>query len=397
MIMNKQKFLLDSILNIMSSALPLLVLQLFSLPITAKMVGSDNFGILITVISIITVIGFPVGNSLNNIRLLRNGEYIKQEITGDFNLLLLGSSFISSLCLLLVSISLEGIQFLNIILLVLIVIITIIKEYLVVSYRINLNFQSILHNNILLSIGYFIGTCLFYVTGLWEFIYLTGLVSSLVYLIFTTNLLNEPYNKTRIFNRTFKEFIILYGSGLLSNLSNYADKIILLPLLGPKYVSIYYAASILGKIISMFINPINSVILSYIAKIDRINQKVFLKGILLVSIIGLIGYCTTILISPVFLQIFYPILAEESLNIIYFTSATAILSILSSIFGPFNLRYNKLKWQIYMSSSNLIFYISLAYYLTGSFGLRGFTIAVLLSALYKFLFQVYIFLLVLKK
>ncbi|WP_135449623.1 hypothetical protein [Planococcus citreus] len=160
--MNKKKFLIDSLLNIFSTTLPLLVLQLVSLPIVANQTGSDKFGVVITVISVITVIGHPLGNVLNNIRLLKNDFYLQKGLVGDFNYLLIGSSIFSALLVILISIFyINDLNIFNIILLVLIVVLSVLKEYLLVSYRITLNFKGILLNNLLLSIGYGLGTIFF--------------------------------------------------------------------------------------------------------------------------------------------------------------------------------------------------------------------------------------------
>ena len=390
--MQKKRFLIDSFLNIISISLPLLILQLLALPFVANKLGEDEFGIVITIISILTVISFPVGNVLNNIRLLRNETYLKESLNGDFNYLLFGTSLITAILMIVFSILfLESLSFYNLLLLVFIVVLSIFKEYLSVSYRIILNFNGILLNNIFLSIGYIIGTGLFYITGYWEYIYLVGLIMSMIYMVFTTSLLTEPFIKTKLFKTTFKDFLILYGSGLLKNFLNYADKIILLPLLGPINVSIYYAASILSKIILMLFNPINSVILSYIAKVKRVSHEAFIKGFSVVTIVGITSYFTTLLISPYYLNFFYKNWADESMELIYITGATGVISVMSSVFHPFNLRYNDLKWQFYMSSSNLIFYLFTAYFFTSFYGLIGFTIAVLLSAIFRFIFQLSIY------
>lgn len=390
--MNKKKFLLDSFINIISTALPLLVLQLITLPIVGSTLGSGNFGVVITTVSIFTVISFPLGNVLNNVRLLRDEKYKQKKLSGDYNYLLLGSSIFSSLMMLVVSILfIEKLEFYNLILLVLVVLISLTREYLLVSYRLNLNFKGIFTNNILLSIGYIIGTLLFIITRIWELIYLSGYLISVIYLVKTTPLLSEPVVKTKMFKDTFDKFKILYGSSLLNNVLNNADKIILLPLLGAKMVSIYYTASIFGKVISMFFNPINGVILSYLVKMKGIRQRYLLKGLMLMSLIGVLGYFLILFLSPLFFNLFYPSWAKESSELVNITAATAIISVFSSIFLPLNLRYNNLKWQIYISASNLIFFILTAFYMTSLYGLFGFTIAVLLSAAYRFVFQVLIY------
>ena len=390
--MNRKKFILDSFLNIVSSALPLIVLQFLSLPLVLKISGNESYGIIITIISIYTVISFPVGNVLNNIRLLKNETYVDKNISGDFNYLLIGSSIASSLLMVIISIYFfDNMTFLNLFLLVTMILFSITREYLIVSYRISLDFKGIFKNNTLMGIGYILGTYFYYLTEYWELIYLVGLLFSLFYILFTTNLLSEPYNRTAKFRTTFKDFLYLLGAGLLKNFLNYADKIILLPLLGPKNVSIYYTASIIGKIVLMIFNPINSVILSYITKMKRMNNKTLLKIISVAGIFSLFVYLATIIISPFFLNIFYPSLAGQSIELIYITSAASIISVISLVVHPFNLRYNNIKWQVYISIINLIFYIFITFLLTYYFALKGFAVAVLLSGVFSLLIQFYIY------
>lgn len=390
----KKKFIVDALLNIISTALPLLVLQIFAMPLIAKQEGPENYGLIVVIISILTLISFPLGNVLNNIRLLKNEKYSKVGINADFNPLLIGSSFFSIIIFTAISlVFFEYQKTWNIILQVLIVLGLLLKDYWIVTYRIKLNFKGILFNNVFLSIGYLIGTGLYYIIGYWEVIYLLGLIMSLIYIMATSSIWKDPVKISKEFKNTFLDFLILYFSGIIKNLLTYADKILLLPLLGPGNVAIYYASSIVGKMLSMVFGPINSVILSYLTKIDRITNKVFLKGFLLTLIVTVIGYIFTVIASPFILFALYPDWAEESLKLIYVTTAATYITILSSLFHPFNLRYNKLKWQIYMSGSNIVLYIIVAIILTEQYGLMGFAVSVLISKIYIFVFQLLVFIL----
>lgn len=390
----KKKFLIDSFFNIVSTALPLLILQIFAMPLIAKQEGPEQYGVIIVIISILTLISFPIGNVLNNIRLLKNDKYEKSNSNADFSLILLGSSFFSILLFITVTLLfLENVQVFNLLFQVVIVLGLLVKDYWIVTYRINLNFRGILFNNIFLGLGYFIGSGLYYLIGYWEIIYLTGLVMSLSYIISTSQIWKEPIRFSPEFKRTFSDFLILYFSGLFKNLLTYADKILLLPLLGPINVAIYYSASIIGKMLSMVFGPINSVILSYLTKVDRISNKLFLKGFLMTLIVTFIGYIFTIVVSPFILYRLYPDWAEESLKLIYVTTAATYITILSSIFHPFNLRYNQMKWQIYMSVSNIVLYLIVALVLTHYYALMGFAISVLISKVYIFVFQLMVYVL----
>lgn len=391
--MKKKKFLIDSLLNIISAALPLLVLQLISYPLIAKVVGGEEYGLIITLISVITVVSFPLGNVLNNIRLLRDEEYKEANEEGDFNPLLLGSSFVSILLIIYISFYIDSsLEILDFILLSLITVASLWKEYLIVTFRLVLNYKGILLNNIFMSLGYLIGSGIFLYLGNWQIIYFTGLLFSLIYILRHTSLHKEKFRFSNLFKITASKGLALYIANLLKNVLSYADKLILLPLLGPVTVAIYYSSTILGKIISMMINPVNSVILSYLVKVDNISLKNVIKMFSVSTIIGVFGYILTVWISPYFLGFFYKDWAEESLELVYITTATAIVGVLSTVLQPFNLRFNKISWQIYLSGIHLVAYVALCFYFFQIAGLKGFTFGVLMATVFKLIMQLSIFL-----
>lgn len=389
----KKNFIIDVLLNIISTALPLLILQTFSMPLIADREGPESYGLIVVIISLLTLSSFPLGNTLNNIRLLKNEKYKSSEVDADFAPILIGASFFSVVLFITISfILLEDLSKWNIVLQALIVLGLIIKDYWIVVYRINLNFKGILFNNIYLGLGYLLGTVLYYIIGYWEIIYLSALIFSLIYIISTSEIWKEPLKFSKEFKATFSDFIILYFSNILKNLLTYADKVLLLPLLGPLNVAVYYSATIIGKMLSMIFGPINSVILSYLTKVNNITNKIFLKGFLTILLVTVVGYFFTIITSPFILYALYPEWAEASLQVIYITTATTYITVLSSLFDPFNLRYNKIKWQIYMSASSIIIYMIVAIFLTQQYALMGFAISVLISKVYIFLFQLLLFL-----
>lgn len=392
--MKKKQFLVDSMLNIISAALPLLILQLVSYPLIARALGGEEYGLIITLISVFTVISFPLGNVLNNIRLLRDKEYKNESVEGDFNPILVGSSFISIFLIVIISFYIDSsLSVMDYLLLSMITVGSIWKEYLVVTFRLVLNYKGILLNNIYMSVGYLIGSIIFLYLEYWQVIYFVGLLFSLVYIIRHTSLHKEKYKLSTLFKDTASNGISLYTANLLKNVLSYADKLILLPLLGPVSVAIYYSSTILGKIISMMINPVNSVILSYLVKVDNISIKKVVKMFSISLVLGAVGYIVTIWISPYFLEFFYNDWAVESLELVYITTATAIISVLSTVVQPFNLRFNKISWQIYMSGIHLCVYVAAAVYFYKIDGLKGFTFGVLVAAVFKLIMQLGVFML----
>src|SRR5699024_11224746 len=122
--------------------------------------------------------------------------------------------------------------------------------------------------------------------------------------------------------------------------------------------------------ISMFIAPMNSVILIYLV---REEEKKSLKcHIIIIFIISIPAYIGILIVAPHFLKVFYSDWASESISLLKITAGIAILTVISSLLQPFNLRYNNLKWQLYINYSYLVVYLLLAYYLTSFFVIFGF-------------------------
>jgi len=390
--MTKKQFLLDSLLNIVATAIPIIILQLFTLPIIGDRLGGENYGLVVTLISLFTVLSFPFGNVLNNIRLLVDEEYSKKRISGDFNILLFSSIVVSTIMMIIGTIYYEGkFAFISISLITLISCLNLLREYLGVSFRLQLNYKKIVINNVILTIGYIMGTFLFSLMGYWQFIFIFGYGFSVLYIIKNSTLLIEPVVRTDLFNSTTFKSIILLGSSLLINVLNYADKLLIFPLLGPAAVTIYYTSTIIGKIMSMAITPINGVILSYIARLEKFNHKTFGSILLLTGIVGIIGYVFTIWISPIVLRFLYPDWANESLKYIYITTATAIVGVISSVIQPFILKFNHINWQLVINGSNVIVYMVCVFILYQFYGLMGFCIGIFISSVYQLILMICIF------
>lgn len=365
------------------------MLQFISLPFIGSRLGAESYGEIVYLISLFTLISFPIGNVLNNVRLLNDKEYKENNINGDFNLLLIVAIGIASIVFILFSLQNSSIKVLDVFLIVTIIILSILREYFIVTFRLNLNFKRIVINNIYLSIGYFFGTYIFIVTEYWEFIYILGLILSNLFIFRKTNLIFEGFKKTKLFKKTLKDSLYLYSASLIKNLITQADKLLLFPLLGPKNVAIYYSANIIGKIISMFINPANTVILSYLVKVDR---KVKLSLYLIATIIiGSVFYILILFIGPLFLKIFYQSWYVESSALLKYTSAAAIISVIAGLLQPFNIKFNDLRWQLIINATNLIVYILLAVILTNLFGLIGFSIGVLITSIFNLIVQTIIY------
>lgn len=389
----KNDLAINVVLNTVAAAIPILVLQLVLLPLVAKYMNDDEYGLVVTILSILNIVPIILGNSLNNIRLLYENRYKENNILGDFPVILLLDLIIN-----IILISIFGICYINIystalniihiLFVISISILWLLREYYIVAFLIDLNYGAILINNILLAIGYIIGFVLFRIIGLWESIYLCGYVCSLLFIYAKTTIWREKFKRSFLWKEVFKENNTYVLSCLLYRFTTYADKILLYPLLGGLYVTIYYVATLSGKIVSMLITPLCGVLLSYLAKKNNSNKKSFRKVVQYGSVFCAIGYIFCIVVSRPVLKILYPQYVDNAMDYIYITTAVVVIGVMISLINPYILKALSMKWQVLINSLTLFVYITGALVLLNFFGLMGFCVGTLIANVFKFVFMI---------
>lgn len=389
----KKKIIGDAFLNIVATTLPIILLQLIIFPVLANKLGNAQYGLFVTFVSLFTVVSHPFGDALNHVRLLENSNYERRNIKGDFNLLVIASLIINSIIMFFgVNYYEKNITFISIVLIIVISCLNLLRVYLIVAFRITLKYRDIFINNLFIVAGYVVGFICFFVTDYWQFIYILGYLFSIIHVKRNSNIMREKLIITPYFKLTTYKSFVLYISGLLKSSLAYADRLLLFPLLGPKAVSVYYSATIIGKIITMGVGPVSSVILSYLTKIEEIKRKSFYYLLAITSILGVAGYFICILISYPMLEILYPNWAEESMSLIYITTASSIFGVMSVVIHPLILRFKSINWQMVIGGINFIVYIISALLFYKLYGLIGFCIGILIANIVKFLLMIFVFL-----
>jgi O-antigen/teichoic acid export membrane protein len=382
----KKKIIFDVILNMLATLIPMFALQFIILPQVALKISADSYGQLLAIIAFMYLSASSFGSVLNNSKLIHYKRYDELKIQGDFNIILV-IFLVSNAIIMILGLLYYGksLNVLTNISLVLISSILLFNTYASVEFRIKLNFKNILMNSIMLFFGYLIGFALFLFTGYWSLIYLCGLGLNILFLIYKTSIWRENYSKTPLFRSTFKEVIMLLGSGILVSLGAYVDKLIIFPLLGGAAVSIYYAATILGKTIALAIGPITGVLLSYLAHMKKFSSNNFKFLLLISSIIGFIGYWSVILVSEPLLSLIYPQYVEDAIQYIPVTTLSIILTIISSVINPVLLKFSSAKWQMFINGLYMLIYVPLSMYLLSLHGLMGLCIGILIANFIKLL------------
>lgn len=394
----KKKFIFDTAFNMISSAVPILLLQLIILPFLAKDVGQDKYGLIISIVSISLLTSQPLGNVLNNIRLLKDSDYKKLKISGDFLRILWIMILFNILSVsLLVFLSTKNYGIISFILVIAISTLSLLKEYGIVDFRIKLNFINILISNLLLSLGYLIGYFIFKITSIWEIVYLLGLILSLIFIYYKGNIYKETFKKTDKYPETFKDTILLFISVFLKSSIKQLDKFLLLILLGASSVSIYYTATFPGKFMSLLVTPISGVMLSYLSKMKMFKNKHFISLLITLVLLSSVGYTLILIIGPFILNYLYPDWASESNKLLYLTGLIAIFTTISSFIHPIILRFKELKWQFLINSILFITTISLSVLFSLYWEIEGYVLGITIAGFINIIVMLVVYILVPQK
>lgn len=382
-----KKIIFDVFLNICATALPLVTLQIIILPLVARYMENELYGKMLTVVSLLTVICGSLGNSLNNIRLIKAVDYEINNVAGDFNVLVIAGMILACISVCIISLQYH-ITLTDIILLALLALLWTYREYAVVVFRIKLNFKGVVVNNVIMVFGYLVGFILFLLTSYWQCIYITGIACSVIYVIKVSDILKEKLAITMIFKSTFTDLVMLVTASLMLNLFNYADRMLIYPMIGGRAVSIYYASTIFGKVVSSAVSPINAVVLSYLSKKNYVKRKNMIIVIIISLVVACIGYVLCIAIAKPALSILYPGFVKESLNYVPIMTVVAMIMMMSGVLSPFVLKFCKMQWQIVINGIVLFLYVFVSVYLFERYNLMGFCIGVLVSNIVKLIIMI---------
>ncbi len=381
---SKKKFYLDFIFNIIASMLPIIFLQLITYPFMAKYLSVESYGIALILISAINIITQISGIGINNARIIKQEEYKKIAVNGDFRILSIILIILNiMICLISFYLIDSNISLINILLLIILVEFGFLKTYFTAEYSVNKDFKKILISNLYLLGGYILGSIIFLFTKNWVFIFLLGNGISLMYIFKTTKIWKEKGGVSPYFKETSLSIFTISFSSLLINLVTYADRLILFPLLGASQVAIYYTASIFGKILAMGLSPISSVLLSYFSKDFVMNNKKFWKMNSINFILCFLFFIVAYFISEPIIKILYPDLYLKVSGLIHIANLTAIVYAATILIQPTILRFCKLKWQIYIQIIHLIMYVVLSILFVPKYGILGFAYISLGIALIK--------------
>lgn len=386
----EKKIAVDMLLNVSAAAIPMMILQLVVYPVLSRYIEDEEYGLMISMYSLWMMISNTLGNVIFNVRLINNNIYEEKGLQGDFLPLLNVYGLINTIIILAATIYFNhGVDSRHLVFSLIIATVIYMKAYLDVGYRLVIDYVAVTVSACFVGVGFLIG-CLFSLkAGIWELVFLFGYGCGCLYAVKKTGLLKEKNIRTTLFNDMKKDTEKLTIATVAANLTTYADKMVVFPIMGGAATAIYYNASILGKVVGMVTGPVSGVILTYLAKKNNSDRKQFGKILAMGVLITSVAYVAVVAVARPVMGVLYPQWVDDIMEYVPVTTINVCLLALISMMNPFVLRFCDLKWQILINGMGAAIYFIAALMLWRSFGLLGFCIGTVVGSFARLLLIIY--------
>lgn len=370
----------DLFLSVVAYALPAVALTFIIQPVMSRVVSDEVYGRFLTLLSVIRLLVGVFITSLANLRMLRQRDYEKAGVIGDFNLQLLLSMGLASLVLCGALLFYKSTSVWEYILCILTMLLIMAHDYFSVYYRVVIRYDRLVWDNLCILIGYFVGLAVYMVFPIWQIVMISGYVAGNLYVFLTSPYCKETLKTTGLLAETQKKHAQMGTSMLLRDSINYCDRLVIYPILGGGQVSVYNAASVVGKVIQLVSTPAQRVILSYIVRQDKLDKRNIKKLLLLSLPLLAVAYGGLYLVGRILLPIMYPQYAEAAAGILWIILLAILLNTCAALVNMILLRFDDMKVQIYVPVIRLVLYLGGALLLVERFGMMGFCWSFLASA-----------------
>lgn len=380
-------FFTDSLWSIAGLVLMNVAAQFAVYPVWNRQLGSEVYGNIIFMISVMNIVTVSLGGSCNYAR-MRNSV---DGVTGNRPYLLaliLGSTAALPLVCSLKLLGVFTLSWTETALFCLLLCATLWRTYADVEYRLSLNYKGYFRYYLCITLGYLAGIGLFLWSGLWPLALLPGEIAGLLMVICRGSVFKR--DKIAVPSQEiFRLILVLLGGNFLSNLIFNADRLLLKFLLGGTAVTVYYLASLLGKTMTLVTMPLNSVLIGYFSRYTGRFTRSMVHKITLISFgAAALAAIACTLGSYILIPLLYPadyaaakefFLIANLSQIFYFISTVITNSVL--------LRFARARYQLYVNLCYAVLFCGLCIPLAMAAGMSGFCTGLLITCAARLIFS----------
>ncbi len=380
--LNKKSFKIagDFFYTVMATVVMNIILQIVIYPIITHFYGDAITGEILYFIGFIYIIPQAFGSTLSNTRLVIRKSH--DASNGDYSRVILLSSVLSAIACGLIALPDSSSVFFPIFY-GLFSILYLLRSYAQVEFRLTLKFKEYFLYYCIISVGYLLGLGLFVLTQNWLLIFVTGEAFALLYTLWKGSIFKKESKKLSP-SIIYNTITMIALSTLVRDCVLQFDKVILKQTINASVVTQYHVVSLIAKTMQMLIQPINTLIMSYLTVKDAVlSRKVLFKFIGIAFLLGGVFYGICIVGTPIYIRLFYPSLYNEIMQYNYIVNLGLILGFLASLFMVVLLSQGKTRLHTSIECIWGACYIAAAYYLSSQHGIWGLAYITLLMNIIK--------------
>jgi len=380
----KKKALFNLIFSVAGIAVFNAIIQFVLYPFLNKQVGDATFGVILTMISLMSVISSSAGAAVNNARMVAPFE--NKSKNGDYNLILLFFNLIGIAVIIIFLRIIKQLSWYNVLFLNLLMFVTTYRYYSDCEFRKSLKFSSFFIYYLLIGIGYILGCLLYKIIPYWQISMLIGEVLALGFVMIRGTIYKKPLATSSVRNKVWLLSISLLIGEVINNLVLNSDRILLYLFVSDEAVTKYYIASLVGKIVALVTVPLNGVIIGYLSRQTKTPGKkfilIYLAGVL---VLGLLAFLGCLIFSPLIIKLLYPNSYEDVKSIMILAILAQIAFFSSNLAMSLVIKYMRSSVQLIINIIHLIIFVVIS--ILGAYfgGLEGFAIAAMIGNIIRFL------------
>ena len=385
-----KSILKDSIWSIAGIVLMNVVAQFFIYPLWDKQLGSDAYGEILYLLSLMNIVAISLGSATNYARMCNKDQSVKNRsyllILGG-GAVLFGAAAILCKGLLALDLGTAG-------LFALLIGFTMWRFYADVEFRLSLNYKGYFLYYLLISVGYVIGALAFLKTGQWVLALLFGEILGVAFVLWKGRVLRPDGMPSKAeFGEISGVVAALFGSNVISNLIFNGDRLILKFFIGGAAVTTYYLASLIGKTATLVTTPLNSVLIGYLMRYKGTLKKrtvaLLAGGSAIVSLVGMLGCFVA---SVILLPFLYPAEYETVKPFLWLGNLAQIIYFVGNMISVLLLRFGKSRDQLFINVLYAVLFAVLCIPATYLWGLWGFCIGYLVTTVGRIAFAFFLLL-----
>ncbi len=359
------------------------VLQLFVYPQIKKTLGTEGFGTALSMLALVSLISGALGNAAGLARLFKKEGATPSN--ADYVLIILGGSvFFGALGLFLLR--RMGGDTTDSVLFVLLVLTSTFRYYSDVEFKQTGNALRYFAFYACVTLGYVAGLFFYPLTKRWLTVLLIGELLGILYARLKSSIYEKVLRPSGALFPLLGQTALLLLSGLLEGLPFYADRVLLFTMVGAEAVTVFYTASLFGKVTALLATPASAMLVGFLVRYEKPLSKMLWLSFLSVSLVlGLLGTLACLLASHLFLPVLYGDVFIAAEPFLLPAISAQVLFFVSGVLMVVLLRYYGEKLQLFLNVLFAFVFFSLAFFLTRLGGLQGFVHAALIANALRFL------------